>query len=102
MENMQSLLEFVQSKDIFICDFMIVVQVFQGKLYIMYYVIILSFKGDGFWSFCDMLEDDHHQIHMKWAIDYTKEKPHFATCLMWLKMSFAIILETLQLFWFPK
>jgi hypothetical protein len=49
-----------------------------------------------------MLEDDHHQIHMKWAIDYTKEKPHFATCLMWLKMSFAIILETLQLFWFPK
>jgi hypothetical protein len=51
MENMQSLLEFVQSKDIFICDFIIVVQVFQGKLYTMYYVIILSFKGDGFGLF---------------------------------------------------
>jgi hypothetical protein len=36
LENMQSLLKFVQRRDIFICDFIAVVKVCQGQLYTHY------------------------------------------------------------------
>ncbi len=45
----------------------------------MYYDTTLSFQGDEFWSFHELLQGDHQQIHTKWVTNYnTKCIEHLA------------------------
>ncbi len=53
--SMQSLLKFAQWGDIFISDFIAAVEVCQVQLYNLYYDATLSFQGDEFWSFHELL-----------------------------------------------
>lgn len=55
METMQFFLNFVQKGDIFICDFIVVVIVCQGLMYILYCNTTLSFQNNEFWSCCRLL-----------------------------------------------
>ncbi len=68
MESMQSLfLKIVQNGDIFICDFIVAMKVYQGQLHTWYCNIAYAFQNYEFWSFCGLLQSDHEQIHMKWV-----------------------------------
>jgi hypothetical protein len=70
MESMQSLFKFAQQGDIFISNFIAIVKLCQGQLYNLYYNATLSFQGNELWSFHELLQDDHEQIHTKWVTDY--------------------------------
>jgi len=59
MENIQSLIKFIERRDIFICDFIVMVKVCQGQFYSLYCDPTFAFKGNEFWSFCGLLHDDH-------------------------------------------
>jgi hypothetical protein len=80
MESMQSLFKkFVQNGDIFICDFIVAMKVYQGQLHTLYSNIAYAFQNDEFWSFYGLLQNDHEQIHMKWVFNYDKNCiKHFA------------------------
>ncbi len=56
--------------DIFISNFIATIKVCQGQIYNLYYDATLAFQGDEFWSFHELLQGDHQQIHTKWVIDY--------------------------------
>jgi hypothetical protein len=66
IETMQSLLKFAQMRNIFICDFIVVMNV-----YMLYCDAMSSFQSDAFWSFHGLLRLNHQQTtNLKWIIDY--------------------------------
>ncbi len=62
MESLQSLFKFAKfalQGEIFISDFIAIVKLCQGQLYNLYYDATLPFQGNEFWSFHELLQDDH-------------------------------------------
>jgi hypothetical protein len=67
------------------------VKVCLGQLYSLYCDPTSTFKGNGFWSFCRLVQSDHERIHLKWVTDYnTCNIEHFEfvlngkeTCAHW-------------------
>jgi hypothetical protein len=82
METMLSFLKFAWKKNIFICDLVAVVEVWQGKLYNLYCDIAFAFKGDELWSFCGLLQFDHEQIHTKWVTNYNMDSIEHQTFIL--------------------
>ncbi len=56
-------MNFTKRRDIFICDFIVVVKVCQNQLYSLYYDVASAFKGNEFWSFRGLLHGDHEHIY---------------------------------------
>jgi len=65
MKAMQSLLMFVSRKDVFICDFIVVIDVCQTQLYTFHCDNNLSSQCEKFCAFNGLLQCYHQQIHMK-------------------------------------
>jgi hypothetical protein len=59
--------------DIFICDLVVIVKVWQSKLYNLYCDIAFAFKGNELWSFCGLLQFDHEKIHIMWVTNYNMD-----------------------------
>lgn len=66
LEAVDTLVNFAQKRDIYICDFVAAVKICQASLYKMYEDKATSFSTDEFWSFNNLLDANHEQIHIKW------------------------------------
>jgi len=69
LESIDTLVNFAQKRDVYICDFVAAVKVCQGDLHRMYEDYGTAFNCDEFWSFKNLLECSHEQIHIKWITD---------------------------------
>ena len=75
LEAVDTLVNFAQKRDIYICNFMVAMKICQASLYKMYEDKATLFSTDEFWSFNNLLDASHEQIHIKWIIDLND---HFA------------------------
>ncbi len=66
LESNDSLVQFAQHRDVFICDLMVAIKVCHGQLYSLYNDGNSSFSSDEFWAFKGLRDCSLH-IHMKWV-----------------------------------
>jgi len=66
LEAIDTLVVFAQKRDVYVGDFVAAVKVCQASLYRMYEDRGTSFSSDEFWSFNNLLDCSHEQIHIKW------------------------------------
>jgi hypothetical protein len=59
------LVQFAQQHDVFICNLVAIVKIYQGQLYTLYNDGNSSFFGDEFFVFKSLLDFSHDHIHMK-------------------------------------
>ena len=69
LEAIDQLVQFAQKTDVYICDFVAAVKVCQASLHRMYEDRATAFNCDEFWSFTNLAELSHEQIHLKWITD---------------------------------
>jgi len=69
LEAIDMMVVFAQKRDVYIGDFVAVVKVCQASMYLMYEDRGTSFSSDKFWSFNNLLDCSHKQIHIKWMTD---------------------------------
>ena len=69
LEAVDTLVNFAQKKDVYICDFVAAVKVCQSSLYRMYEDEMTAFNSDEFWSFINLLDCSHERIHIKWTTE---------------------------------
>jgi hypothetical protein len=86
MEAINTLIQFAQKRDVFICDVVVALHHCQGQIYKMYKDGESAFKTDEFWSYKQLVACSHEQIHMQWvplAVDMNDpvQKWHLAFCL---------------------
>jgi mannosyltransferase OCH1-like enzyme len=77
LEFVHVLIKFVWSKDVFVCDLVATIKVYQGDVYNMYCDQISKLTNDSFWAFKSWLELKHENIHMRWIVDVNFGIPHF-------------------------
>jgi hypothetical protein len=69
LDAIDCLVNFAQKQDVYIVDFVAAVKVCQASLHTMYEDRGTSFSTDEFWSFNNLLDCSHEQIHIKWITD---------------------------------
>jgi len=69
LDAVDNLVTFAQKRDVYVCDFLAALKTCQGQLYSMYEDSSTSFATDEFWSFKNLLECSHEQIHLRWVTD---------------------------------
>lgn len=69
MEAIDQLITFAQKPDVFICDFVAAVKICQASLHTLYEDRSTAYSTDEFWSFNNLLDCSHEQIHIKWITD---------------------------------
>ena len=69
LETIDMLVTFSQKRDVYICDFVAALKIYEGELYSLYAHKGIAFASDEFWAFCNLLDCSHEQIHMKWMAD---------------------------------
>jgi hypothetical protein len=69
LECINSLVKFVQGRNVFICDFVATLTMCQGQFYEMYRDDTKAFGTHQFVAFKQMVECRHEEIHVKWDVD---------------------------------
>ena len=69
LEAIDCLVQFAQKTDVYICDFVAAAKVCQASLHRMYEDRSTAFNCDEFWSFTNLAELSHEEIHLKWITD---------------------------------
>jgi hypothetical protein len=64
MEFMHALHKLAQTKNIFVCDLVAIIKVYQNDIYNMYCDPTSNFIIENFWAFKSFLEFKHESIHM--------------------------------------
>jgi hypothetical protein len=78
LESMHVLIKFAHMSDVFVCNLVVAIKVYQGDLYNMYLEQSLNFTIDTYWAFKSLLECKHENIHMKWILDLNFGLQHLA------------------------
>jgi hypothetical protein len=58
LEVVNALIKFVHGKDVFICDFVVVVKVFQSYLFMIYLNPMNNYTGEHFQVFSNVVENN--------------------------------------------
>jgi hypothetical protein len=66
LEVVHSLIKFAQLRDVFVCDFIVAVNICEGDVYRMYCDIHSSFQGDVFMNFQALIYYAHESINLRW------------------------------------
>lgn len=69
LEATDRFIVFAPKQDVYICDFVVAINVCQATLYRIYEGKTNSYCFDEIWSFNNLLECSHEQIHIKWITD---------------------------------
>ncbi len=78
LELVHVFIKFVQMKDVFMCNLMVIIKVCQGDLYNMYLEQTSNFIANIFWAFKSLLECKHENIQMKWIPNLNSRVQHLA------------------------
>jgi hypothetical protein len=81
VEVLGSLMHFAQSNHVFVCDYLIVVRICQGELYMMYGDPKTSFQRTHFQMFCDVLNDHSYTISQEWVTDLNTSNETLSFCV---------------------
>ena len=60
---------FAHSNNVFVCDFVVALEMCDGKIYSLYGDKGTSFKFDKLHAFRDLFECTHESTHLKWVDD---------------------------------
>jgi hypothetical protein len=66
---MHALFKFARMRDVFVCDLVVTIKVYQGDLYNMYYEQFSNFIASPFWAFKSLFECKYENIQIKWILD---------------------------------
>jgi hypothetical protein len=69
LEYVDSLMRFIQSRDIFVSNYVVVVKICQTELYKLYCNLETSFRKSHFQEFCDIVDDYSFTITQEWVTD---------------------------------
>lgn len=69
LEVVNALIKFTQERDVFICDFVVVVNICQIDIFMMYSNLATSYQHEHFQLFCDVVENNFTTIIKGWATD---------------------------------
>jgi len=69
LDAVDTLVNFDQKRNVFICDFIAAVKIYQASLSTIYVDPATSFGTDEFWSFQNLVDCSHEHIHLKWITD---------------------------------
>jgi hypothetical protein len=69
LEFVHALIKFASMQDVFMCDLVVTIKVYQGDMYNMYLKQSSNFTTNTFWAFKSLLECRDENIHMKWILD---------------------------------
>ena len=69
LEEINTLMQLAHSRNAYICDFVEVVNQFQGSLYKLFLASDTAFFGARFFLFSRLINFNHESIHMCWSFD---------------------------------
>ena len=76
LELVDALIQFAQTRDVYVCDFVGALQICLTKLFALY-ISSEAFSGEDFLGFQHMVNLDHDQIQLKWSdMDLNTEGQH--------------------------
>ncbi len=78
LESMHALIKFAHMWDVFVCNLVVAIKVYQNDLYNMYLEQSSNFFANPYWAFKSLLECRHEDIHMKWILDLNFGLQHLA------------------------
>jgi hypothetical protein len=78
LESMHALIKFAHMWDVFVCNLVVAIKVYQNDLYNMYLEQSSNFFANTYWAFKSLLECRHEDIHMKWILDLNFGLQHLA------------------------
>jgi hypothetical protein len=67
-----------QQCDVFICDLVHVIKIYQGQLYCLYNDGSTSLFNDELWVFKGLLDCNHDHINMQWVVNLNNSNEQFA------------------------
>jgi hypothetical protein len=76
LEVIHFLIKFAQLRDVFVCDFIAVVKIYEGDVYHMYCDIHSFFQGDVIMNFQSLIDCAHASINRRWIIDLDIRTDH--------------------------
>jgi hypothetical protein len=76
--NLCMLWLFAYMWDVFVCDLVATIKVYQCDLYNMYLEQSLNFTTNTFWALKSLFECKHENIHMKWIPNLNSRFQHLA------------------------
>lgn len=66
LESVDTLIQWAQKRDAFVCDFVGALSMCQSNLFTMYLNMDTTFRKDEFHAYNQVLQCSHEQILMKW------------------------------------
>jgi hypothetical protein len=72
------LMQSTQQCDVFICDLVHVIKIYQGQLYCLYNDGSTSLFNDELWVFKGLLDCNHDHINMQWVVNLNNSNEQFA------------------------
>jgi hypothetical protein len=63
------LIKFAQRKNIFICNFVTIIKIFQANIFMTYFDPFTSYQHEHFQVFCDIVDNNFTTIMQDWIID---------------------------------
>jgi hypothetical protein len=70
LEAINALIKFVQRRHAFICDFVVVVQIWQVDFFMMWFDSMTNHECKHFQIFCDVVDNNLGTITQDWFIDF--------------------------------
>ncbi len=71
-------IKFAQLRNMFVCDFIVMVKIYERDVYRMYCDIHSSFQGDMFMNFQALIDCAHENINLCWITDLDIRIDHLA------------------------
>ena len=65
LDNIDTLVQFAQSQDIFVCNYIAALKICEGQFYAHYIDSTTIFEFEEFWAFKDIQNFIHDAIHLK-------------------------------------
>jgi hypothetical protein len=66
LKIIHALIKFMQKLDVFVCDYVVAIKIFQRQFYFHYFDLATKYTFDVFKEFQYMVNDTHNIMHLKW------------------------------------
>lgn len=78
LEAVNVLMEYAQSREVFVCDFIAAIVVLEGQLYAFYEDPKTAFSSYEFWAFRKLTTFTHDTIQLNWITDLNDQTEQLA------------------------
>jgi hypothetical protein len=66
LEIVHALIKFAQNRDVFVCNYVVMIKIYQGQLYFHYVDLTTIYVYIIFKDFQGLIVCNHSNVHMKW------------------------------------